>query len=244
MKDLVIMDVLEALQRMSGFNSEEILKIFASFALGSVIGFERSLKSKPIGFKTCVIISITSCLLTIISVASSEHYAHVETSIRTDPMRLAAQIISGIGFLGAGVILHQKERIITGLTTAAILWASAAIGIACGAGYYVNAGIIVLLIILVIKISPKLGALRHQRRKRVTIKIYSTGQEDISTFNSFIKNNTYSIDYYRIRNDGKKGSELLVKAVIGTDYSPELFYQRLKDIAGSNGENKIEVTGS
>lgn len=159
-------------------------------------------------------------------------------------MRLAAQIISGIGFLGAGVILHQKERIITGLTTAAILWASAAIGIACGAGYYVNAGIIVLLIILVIKISPKLGALRRQRRKRVTIKIYSTGQEDIKTFNSFIKNNTYFIDYYRIRNDGKKGSELLVKAVIGTDYSPELFYQRLKDIAGSNSENKIEVTGS
>ncbi len=75
-------------------------------------------------------------------------------------MRLAAQIISGIGFLGAGVILHQKERFITGLTTAAILWASAAVGIACGAGFFLLAGLIVLLIMLTIKNQPATGQVK------------------------------------------------------------------------------------
>jgi putative Mg2+ transporter-C (MgtC) family protein len=237
-----MIDMLEVLLKSIHDNSEEILKIIISFVLGGVIGFERSSKNKPIGFKTCVIISITSCLLTIISVTSSEYYTHLESSIRTDPMRLAAQIISGIGFLGAGVILHQKERFITGLTTAAILWASAAVGIACGAGFFLHAIVIILLIMLTIKVSPKLGALRRQRQNRVTIKIYSSEQKELCAFSDFIKNNTCFIDYYRIRSDGKKGGELLVKAALSTENSPELFYQRLKDIVGSDRDKRIEIT--
>ena len=66
------------------------------------------------------------------SIQAAEHYAQVSENIRTDPMRLAAQVISGIGFLGAGVILHKKNDAISGLTTAAIIWASAGIGIAAG----------------------------------------------------------------------------------------------------------------
>lgn len=60
-------------------------------------------------------------------------------NIRSDPMRLAAQIISGVGFLGAGVILHRHDDAISGLTTAAIVWASAGVGITCGAGFYFHA---------------------------------------------------------------------------------------------------------
>lgn len=74
-------------------------------------------------------------MLTIVSIQSAEYYAEISMNIRSDPMRLAAQIISGVGFLGAGVILHRHDDAISGLTTAAIVWASAGVGITCGAGF-------------------------------------------------------------------------------------------------------------
>ncbi|EMY45363.1 Mg(2+) transport ATPase inner membrane protein [Glaesserella parasuis gx033] len=79
------------------------------------------------GVKTCVIIAVTTCVLTIVSIQAAEHYAQVSENIRTDPMRLAAQVISGIGFLGAGVILRKSNDAISGLTAAAIIWAAAGI---------------------------------------------------------------------------------------------------------------------
>jgi putative Mg2+ transporter-C (MgtC) family protein len=68
-----------------------------AFILGGIIGLER-IKGKPVGFKTCVIISVASCVLTIVSIQSAEYYAEISANIRSDPMRLAAQIISGVGF--------------------------------------------------------------------------------------------------------------------------------------------------
>ncbi len=68
-----------------------------------------NLNTNRLGSKTCAIIAVTTCVLTIVSIQAAEHYAQVSDNIRTDPMRLAAQVISGIGFLGAGVILHKKN---------------------------------------------------------------------------------------------------------------------------------------
>ena len=115
------------------------MKTTLAMLLGGVIGLERELKRKPVGVKTCVIIAITTCILTIVSIQSAEYYAEVSENIRTDPMRLAAQVISGIGFLGAGVILRKSNDAISGLTTAAIIWAAAGIGIATGAGFFFDA---------------------------------------------------------------------------------------------------------
>lgn len=112
-----------------------LCKIGVAFILGGIIGLERESKGKPVGFKTCVIISVASCVLTIVSIQSAEYYAEISANIRSDPMRLAAQIISGVGFLGAGVILHRHDDAISGLTTAAIVWASAGVGITSGAGF-------------------------------------------------------------------------------------------------------------
>ncbi|HBT4579629.1 TPA: MgtC/SapB family protein, partial [Klebsiella pneumoniae] len=94
-----------------------IVKISIAFILGGIIGLERESKGKPVGFKTCVILSVASCVLTIVSIQSAEYYAEISMNIRSDPMRLAAQIISGVGFLGAGVILHRHDDAISGLTT-------------------------------------------------------------------------------------------------------------------------------
>ena len=100
-----------------------------------------------------MIISVASCVLTIVSIQSAEYYAEISANIRSDPMRLAAQIISGVGFLGAGVILHRHDDAISGLTTAAIVWASAGVGITSGAGFYLHALLATGLFLLAIKLS-------------------------------------------------------------------------------------------
>src|SRR5690625_3949339 len=114
---------------------EMFVRLIVAAVLGLMIGLEREVKRKSLGLKTILVISIVSCLLTIVSIQSSYLFPGTENAeIRMDPMRLAAQIVSGVGFLGAGVILRRGDDTVTGLTTAALVWGAAGIGIATGAG--------------------------------------------------------------------------------------------------------------
>ncbi len=110
------------------FNADSFhaLRILAALILGGAIGLERELRDKPAGFRTIILICVGACLFTILSqsVAGSN----------VDPTRIAAQIVTGIGFLGAGAILHNRVSVI-GLTTASTVWATAAIGMAAGFGH-------------------------------------------------------------------------------------------------------------
>lgn len=171
-------------------------KMFLALLLGSVIGLERELKHKPVGIKTCAIIAITTCVLTIVSIQAAEHYAQVSENIRTDPMRLAAQVISGIGFLGAGVILHKKNDAISGLTTAAIIWAAAAIGIATGAGFIFDALIATAMILIAIRFSPLVQRLiRHKEKKKKTkIIIHLSSSASIAVITNLLIQNDYRIE--------------------------------------------------
>ncbi|OOF85268.1 hypothetical protein BKG93_05340 [Rodentibacter ratti] len=171
-------------------------KMFLALLLGSIIGLERELKHKPVGIKTCSIIAITTCVLTIISIQAAEHYAQVSENIRTDPMRLAAQVISGIGFLGAGVILHKKNDAISGLTTAAIIWAAAAIGIATGAGFIFDALIATAMILIAIRFSPLVQRLiRHKEKKKKTkIIIHLSSSASIAVITNLLIQNDYRIE--------------------------------------------------
>lgn len=132
-----------------------LLKLLLSVVFGLLIGIERELKHKPIGLKTCVIISVSSCLLTIVSVNAAKELALLSVNVRTDPMRLAAQIVSGIGFLGAGAILRRSNDMITGLTTAAMIWAASGVGIAVGAGFYVEASLGAVIMLFAVKLLPQ-----------------------------------------------------------------------------------------
>lgn len=133
---------------------ELIFKLGLAAFLGMIIGLERELKNKPLGLKTSIVISVASCLLTVVSIDAAMQYADASDNIRTDPMRLAAQIVSGIGFLGAGVILRRGGLTVSGLTTAAIIWAAAGIGIAVGGGFYIAAVVAAILILFSLKVLP------------------------------------------------------------------------------------------
>ncbi len=113
---------------------EFILRIFVAALLGGIIGLERELRSKEAGFRTHFLVALGSALFMIVSQwGFSEVVGH--TGVGLDPSRVAAQVVSGIGFIGAGTIMIQKNAV-RGLTTAAGVWVTAAIGLACGSGMY------------------------------------------------------------------------------------------------------------
>lgn len=114
---------------------EMFLRLTLACLLGGVIGYERQSRRKSAGLRTNVLVCLGSCLIMILSEAL---YQNVEGRTNADPARLAAQVVSGIGFLGAGAIMKEGLTV-TGLTTAACLWVVAGVGLAVGAGYYSGA---------------------------------------------------------------------------------------------------------
>ena len=115
---------------------EAALRLGVAGALGAVIGFERELRDREAGIRTHLLVSMGSALFTIVSAFGfHEFLANGGAVVRADPTRIAAQIVTGIGFLGAGAIIREGLSV-RGLTTAATLWVVAAIGMASGAGYY------------------------------------------------------------------------------------------------------------
>ncbi len=144
----------EVVQDLIGsFRLDLALKLGAAVLLGGAIGMERQIAGKPAGLRTNILICLGSALLMDLSMT-----LHGPDGRMGDPARLAAQVVTGIGFLGAGTIMQSKGTI-TGLTSAATIWAVAAIGLTIGAGFYIEglgAGIMVLLVL------ELLGSFEHR----------------------------------------------------------------------------------
>jgi putative Mg2+ transporter-C (MgtC) family protein len=115
---------------------DALLRLVVAAALGAAIGVEREVREREAGIRTHLLVSLGSCLFTIVSAYGFHEFLSSGVSVvRADPTRIAAQIVTGIGFLGAGAIIREGLSV-RGLTTAASLWVVAAIGMASGAGYY------------------------------------------------------------------------------------------------------------
>jgi putative Mg2+ transporter-C (MgtC) family protein len=136
---------------------ELAVRLTAGLVLGAVIGFERELHRQPAGFRTHSLVALGAALFTIVS-------AYGFSGPLVDPTRIAAQIVSGIGFIGAGTILQHRGNI-RGLTTAASLWSVAAIGTAAGAGMIVMAVVGTVLILVVLAVLDRIEAFATRRLK-------------------------------------------------------------------------------
>lgn len=136
-------NVMEFLN-LDAFELENILKLIIAAFVGGIIGTEREIKNRAAGFRTHILVTVGACLIMIIS---SDAFPHVEA----DPTRIAAQVVSGIGFLGAGSIMQNKKKV-KGLTTAANIWVCGALGLAIGAGMYAEAITATIIIMLVLTI--------------------------------------------------------------------------------------------
>ena len=131
-------------QQMVAVDSNDLIKLVAAFLVGLALGAEREYRDKSAGMRTIILICVGSALFTIFSVRIAGD---------GDPGRLAAQIVSGIGFLGAGVILVRRGQVL-GLTTASTIWVAAALGIGMGVGSILFTVIATALVIFVLSILP------------------------------------------------------------------------------------------
>lgn len=146
------------------------MDILVSAALGFVIGFERRLRSKEAGIRTHTIVCVGAALMMVVS-----KYAF---GSEADSARVAAQIVSGVGFLGAGMIVYKRHEVY-GLTTAAGVWATAGVGMACGGRLYILAvGVTAILIVCQCIFHLPFGIFRSKRVYSVNIEFLSSGKEN------------------------------------------------------------------
>ena len=146
-----------------------LIDLLLSVVLGFSIGFERKLRSKEAGIRTHTIVCVGAALMTIISINIGNG----------DPGRIAAQIVSGIGFIGAGMIVYKQHEV-KGLTTAAGIWASAGVGMACGAGmYFLAIGATLILITAQCIFHLPWRVFRSKKYYSINIEFLHTGDENL-----------------------------------------------------------------
>lgn len=171
-------ETLTALPDLAALRLDLLGRLLLASVLGGIVGLEREWSGKPAGLRTNLLICVGAALITELSITLA---ARVQATGPSDPARLAAQIVSGMGFLGAGTIIQARGAIL-GLTTAATLWVVAAIGIAVGAGAYVEAvgttTLVMLSLIVLRRVEGKLGQNREMM-VRVTMGRSPTTVEEV-----------------------------------------------------------------
>ena len=180
--------------------SEFILRLFAAAVMGGAIGLERGYRAKEAGFRTHFLVALGSALFMIVSQYGFEELLFQTQasglSVRVDPSRVAAQVVSGIGFIGAGTIIFQRH-VVKGLTTAAGLWVTAAIGMTCGSGLYMLAMASTIMVLICLEalnfILQKFGT------RNINITFSSPSIEDVKAVLNKMRQDGMTIDSYNMR---------------------------------------------
>ena len=143
-----------------------IVRLLLATLLGSIIGFEREYHAKEAGVRTHLLVALGSCLFMILSVYGFDFMLDRD-HVSFDPSRIASQVVTGIGFIGAGTIILQKQMV-RGLTTAAGLWVTAAIGLACGNGMYLIAVVTTAIVLISLGLINVYLPYISQKERRIT----------------------------------------------------------------------------
>lgn len=182
-----------------------ILRLFAAAMLGGIIGLEREYRSKVAGFRTHFLVALGSALFMIMSV-----YGFDNEDVAFDGARIAAQIVSGIGFIGAGAIIFQKHAV-KGLTTAAGLWVTAAIGVCAGTGNYTLA--IAATIMVLMCLETMNYVLSKMGKKIISLSISAHSKNDIKTILEKLKAANFEVDTYNMEIIHKNDDDTYVLAM-------------------------------
>ena len=201
-----------------------LLKIFLAAILGGIVGLERELSQKEAGLRTNILISVGSAFITILSIKIAA------TATIGDPARLSAQIVSGIGFLGAGAII-QARFAVHGLTTAATIWTVAAIGIGVGSGYYFTSFLVTMLVLVILSLFRYISDMLERQKKMYA---YIIRIEDNAALMIEIKKLLMDLNIHYIRaNLRKYDSSYEVELVFMTSETKNnLFVERVMPIPG------------
>ena len=145
------------------------LRIFAAVIVGGLLGLERGMKHRPAGLRTYMLVSVGACVIML-----TNQYIF-QTAGTGDPVRMGAQVVSGIGFLGAGTIIVTRRNQIKGLTTAAGLWSAAGVGLALGIGFYEAALAGSMAVFVIMALLQKMDSKLHRRSKQLEAYIELKG---------------------------------------------------------------------
>lgn len=203
------------------------IRIVAAVILGGFIGLERGLKNRPAGLRTYMIVCVGACLIMLTNQYIYEGYKV------GDPVRMAAQVVSGIGFLGAGTIIVTRRSQIKGLTTAAGLWTAAGVGLALGIGFYeaAVAGSVAIFIVMTLL----QGFDNRMHRKVKSVEVYFELEESLS-LGDFMRH-VRELELATRDIQREPGSELGHRAYIATLQAekrthPELLMEQVRQIPG------------
>ncbi len=178
--------IVRAYEYLCELNAASVaVRIALAMIVGGLIGIERGKQGRAAGMRTHILVSIGSALTVMIGIYARESLGIVNS----DPMRIAAQVISGIGFLGVGTILVKGRFQITGLTTAACVWATATIGLALGAGFYVGALIAFAATFLTVTLLHKLEYRLGKRQRRFGMYAEISSDKSIRAVIEFLEGN-------------------------------------------------------
>lgn len=188
--------------------TEVVVRIVVALLIGGSIGLERGLKNRPAGLRTYMLVCVGSCLVML-----TNQYIYQLTG-SGDPMRLGAQVVSGIGFLGAGTIVVTRRNHIKGLTTAAGLWAAAGVGLALGIGFYEAALIASGAIFTIMTLLQSLDSRMHRSSRMLEIYVELSSNLTLGAFIQSIRE--LDIEITDIQNDGEGMNGIGQRAFVAT----------------------------
>ena len=195
---------------MNGFPFwDMLLRLLVASLCGGIIGIERGRKNRPAGFRTYMLVCMGAALTMVLGAYLSNMIDNVWQleGVTTDVARFGAQVINGIGFLGAGTIIITGKNQVKGMTTAAGLWASACMGLAIGAGFYIGAIVGCILIILTVTVFGKIEYFITSRSRNITIYIEFDTADNITDIVERIKTRgvrIFDVELIKANQDGSK----------------------------------------
>lgn len=225
-----MLSVFDSLRFLNGLTIT--LRLVLVCILSGLIGIERSAKNRPAGFRTHILVGIATAMASL-----TGHYIYLNLDLMADLTRIGAQVISGLGFIGAGTIIVTKKGAIKGLTTAAGLWATGIIGLAVGAGFYEGGIIATALVLFAETVMGRFGA-RIPHLPEFALRVSYTKKSALDDVLRCCKNHNAAITDLKIISHGtdEDSGEPLYLAKISLrsirSLEPEAFSARLAAIAG------------
>lgn len=219
---------------------ELILRLVLSAILGGAVGYQREATDRPAGFRTHILVAVGAALFTVVSFYPFDGPGRTAT----DPTRIAAQVVTGIGFLGAGTIIRRENAVI-GLTTAASLWAVAAVGVAAGVGYYsaaVGGTAIILTTLTLLK--------QFERRFMLSAEIKSIyvlargGAEVLAEITRRLEEMGMSLETATVKPVGRGRSEVSIAVKLGTGIDEAKLIAELGGIASIERVSLAPLSGA
>ena len=184
------------------------LRVFAAVLIGGILGLERGMKNRPAGLRTYMLVCVGACVIML----TNQYVFQVYST--GDPVRMGAQVVSGIGFLGAGTIVVTRRNQIKGLTTAAGLWSAAGVGLALGVGFYEAAIAGTLAVFIVIALLQKMDNKLHRRSKQLEAYIELSAEISLGDFLRTMREDGIEVSDVQRESSEEEGSG--VRAYVAT----------------------------